>query len=732
MRRIAIWTACFCVAIFACRGGLAAEGESPTPEDHVAPKQTGIDSPFPDEDYVQIIAKATRDIERDPQCAAAYFERGKAYRALEKLDEAIQDYQRAVELVPDCAEYHVRLAGPYYARGDFDRVIAILSEAIRLDSRVPLAYCYRGAAYFRKERFAEAILDFSEAVHLNPTDATAVCNRCAVYLAQEEYDLALADANEVIRLAPNDARGYYSRSSAFAGKSDYEQVIGDATHAIELDPNLTAAYFNRGRAYADLDAIDKAIEDFDRAIELESQTAIYYIGRGDCYYCRHEYEPALADYDAAIRLDPGSPYAYERRGAVRIERGDYDGGLNDLQTVIRLNPNDPAAGFEAGAEAPADAAGLDHGETELRRMLEDRPVMAQYGDAASPLSQWAVRMFAGEGPDQRVFWDAAEPWPGMDAMCHPRDADSPARIHVRREYGDGPNKGEAMPFERLWQGAVFELFNVGNSEQFVRIAKQAAAGELSKNDYVRQNIDGEAHAAERTRAFYIHVFLPWAREHNVPTHPGLWYIGWRYGPNDNLLRGRFTGTRYWQHHEQSYDLITLHSLISGKKFLEALNLAAEIRREDLCQEANAVVGKYTSFALHALLIDGKYQDVIDLAAKQSTESQTDEEKRFIAVCTGFCLFGLNRAAEAADAYSEAIRFAPADANAYQARAAAYCACSDWEHAIADCNEVVRLRPVHSDSYRFRAAVYQRMGRQDHAESDLATAKLLSELGGVLK
>ncbi len=303
---------------------------------------------------------------------------------------------------------------------------------------------------------------------------------------------------------------------------------------------------------------------------------------------------------------------------------------------------------------------------------------------------------------------------------------------MRRLYDAGPTKGEPIPFEQLWPAAVFELFNVRNGEQFSRICELAARGELSKFEYVSRYVDCEALAAERTRAFYIHVFLPWAREHNAPTHPRLWFIGWRFGPNDNLLRGRFGGTRYWRHYELGYDLIVMRSLITEKKHREALDLAARMPRRELGQDENEVVGKCTCFALHALMKDGDYRDVVDLAAEQSSESQTSEEKRLVATYRGYSLFQLGRAAEAVDAYSEAIRLTPADAEAYWGRASAYFACFDWEHALADCDEVVRLRPARSGAYRIRAAVHQRMGHRGRAQADRITAGLLSGTGSPME
>ena len=47
----------------------------------------------------------------------------------------------------------------------------------------------------------------------------------------------------------------------------------------------------------------------------------------------------------------------------------------------------------------------------------------------------------------------------------------------------------------------------------------------------------ESSAAEKTRSFYIHVFLPWAKENHFATDPYQWYLATRQTPGeDPLLR----------------------------------------------------------------------------------------------------------------------------------------------------------------------------------------------------
>ena len=217
------------------------------------------------------------------------------------------------------------------------------------------------------------------------------------------------------------------------------------------------------------------------------------------------------------------------RGSLWIARGDYDRGLADFETAIRLNPHDPAATFEAWPKTQLTPADLQHGQQQVRRMLKDRPAMAQYGDKASVLYPWAVRKFAGEDLGQRILWDSVDPSPDWDAEHCPPTAESPGFIRVRGKYKDGPDAGKERTPEEMWSEAVFELYNIVNVKDFQRIEDDAAAGKLSKDEFVVRMAEVECRAAEKMRAFYIRVFLPWAKEHRLSTNPRFWHIAEQVG-----------------------------------------------------------------------------------------------------------------------------------------------------------------------------------------------------------
>ncbi len=251
------------------------------------------------------------------------------------------------------------------------------------------------------------------------------------------------------------------------------------------------------------------------------------------YLAEGAYSQAQAAFDAALRLGDESAAVFAGRGAARLGLGDHPGGIADLQEAIRRNPGDAGQTYQPEASVRLSAAALKHGDEQVRQMLKDRPAMAKHVAPGSRLWQWAARKFAGEDLGDTIDWDPAPP---RDAGA---DHTPPTRakrgsIRVRKFAAKLDEQGAAATFDECWRRAIFELHNITGAADFQRAQAAAAAGKLTEEEYVRQVCQAEYHAAQRTRAFYVRVYLPWAIGHGVKTDPRRWYTWW-WGAAENVL-----------------------------------------------------------------------------------------------------------------------------------------------------------------------------------------------------
>jgi hypothetical protein len=127
------------------------------------------------------------------------------------------------------------------------------------------------------------------------------------------------------------------------------------------------------------------------------------------------------------------------------------------------------------------------GETQLKRMLADRPQTAACASKGDAVWEWTVRQFAGEGAGSRIYWQSNPPDGDCPVCHHPPDGRSAGNIRLRSTDRAGvPRTGEA-----LWSHAVFELYNIRNAAQFHKVNDDAVARTISRDEYIREYFHAE-------------------------------------------------------------------------------------------------------------------------------------------------------------------------------------------------------------------------------------------------
>jgi tetratricopeptide (TPR) repeat protein len=341
-------------------------------------------------------------------------------------------------------------------------------------------------------------------------------------------------------------------------------------------------------------------------------------------------DAAIARLDVAVRLDPTQAKCRGLRGVAWLRKGDYAKGAADLKAAIALNSGDAGLHYQPSNGSTLSARAVAHGQQQVAKMLHDRPAMADFGDEAKFLRDWAQRKFAGEDFVEPIDWDPSPPLHSDAEHLAPGGGEN-AAILVEAHYTSGPKEGKPRSFEELWAGAIYELHNVNYAREFVRLNDEADRGKVSKEAFVAGILKYELQAAQRTRAFYLNVFLPWAEKKKLTTDPTLWFCDWWDTP-DSVLKSFSDKSAYpWRPYARVHDWATVHRFWRRAKFAKAQKL------------------------LEQMLDEEGY----------------DEELSDVSYWLGRCLTQMHKPTEAVEALSEAIRLDPENAPAYRARGELY-------------------------------------------------------------
>ena len=241
-------------------------------------------------------------IEKYPQVAVAYNNRGGTFMIDKRYDEALHDYNTAIALRPD-----------YYD-----------------------AYNNRGILLSDMQRKSEALSDYNKAIQFGPKQAEFYSNRGLLLMEMNNNKQALADLNKAIDLKSNFSQAYYNRGLLAMNEKRNEDALNDYAMAIKFNPAYMEAYINRGVLFYAENKFDEAIVEYNRALQVAPSNPQIFFNRGLALMMAKKYPEAINDFSKTLELKGEDANAYYNRGMTFINSGRKDIGCQDLQSASRM------------------------------------------------------------------------------------------------------------------------------------------------------------------------------------------------------------------------------------------------------------------------------------------------------------------------------------------------------------------------------------------------------------
>jgi tetratricopeptide (TPR) repeat protein len=409
-------------------------------------------------------------------------------------------------------------------------------------------------------------------------DGQAAYQRGLTAEAEHRHQDAQAALDEALRLNPKHAEALLARGRVHAAQSQTPKALADLSAAIGLNPRLAEAYTLRAGLYYELGEYAKSIADDTAAIALTPDDADLYVDRSASYAEMGQFDKAVADLTKAVALRPKDASIIGTRGVEHLLWKKYDEGMADLRRAIALNGNDVGQGYRANRDIELSPEALAHGERQVAAMLRDRPPMAEHGDEAAFLRQWAARKFAGEDVGETIDWEPQPPTDSDAEHVAPTDQGR-GRIMIDLYYRQGHRRGQPRTFEELWSRAVFELHNISLARHFVRLHDEAQKGMIEKRQFVFQMWKYEEQAMQLSRAFYVELYLPFAAKKKLATVPERWFASHWQAIEEPMLDSISRTAYPWRPYARQYDWQNFWRLYQEGRTRRALAILQEVAIE---------------------------------------------------------------------------------------------------------------------------------------------------------
>jgi protein O-mannosyl-transferase len=249
-------------------------------------------------------------IDKYPNVAVAYNNRGGTLINEKRYEEAISDFTRAIEIRPD-----------YYD-----------------------AYNNRGLLFFDTQKNEEALKDFNKAIELQPTHAEVYSNRGLLMMQFNRYKEALSDFDKAIQLQPTYSQAYYNRGLLATNEGRTDQAFKDYEMALKLNPAYAEAYVNMGVLLHQQNKLEEALTEYNKALTLNPANPQVYYNIGLIMMTKKKYQESIVNFSKAIEIQNDYPSAYYNRGLTEIYLQNKDAACRDFGTAQKL-------GFSGASDA---------------------------------------------------------------------------------------------------------------------------------------------------------------------------------------------------------------------------------------------------------------------------------------------------------------------------------------------------------------------------------------------
>ena len=278
--------------------------------------------------YTDMIAKT-------PNAKVAYTNRGGIFREKGKLNEALNDFNRAINLGPAIYKDYSNRGVIYNDLGMHWEAAKDLKKALNLGGMNPEIMSSYAYACLHSGNLSEAIDHYNKVIQLQPGNVEAYSNRGTALFNSGNLNAAITDYSKAVSLNPGYRNAWFNRGLAKINLGDLEGAKNDLSKTLELDSSYAEAWSNLAVVYSKMGVYEQAFNCYNKAIMINPSYAEAYLNRGVDYYYIEENEKALADFEKVILINPQLGAAYYFKGMILL-KNNQNAACEDFNRAFQL------------------------------------------------------------------------------------------------------------------------------------------------------------------------------------------------------------------------------------------------------------------------------------------------------------------------------------------------------------------------------------------------------------
>jgi tetratricopeptide (TPR) repeat protein len=222
-----------------------------------------------------------------------------------RLEEAVQEFQRALTLDPDNVNVHNSLGVCYANMGKFEEAVAEFSRVTELEPNDFMAHYNLGCALLSLARRDEAEHAFLRAAELEPDNAAAHFQLAKLCRKHDRLEEALTYLGRTVDLNPSWAKAWRLFGECFLEQGNHEEAMDAFKKALKINGKDGAALSGLALLYGRTETnLEVALSLARRSVELNPANVLFAQRLVELLIQNRELDEALAQCERAVAMAP--------------------------------------------------------------------------------------------------------------------------------------------------------------------------------------------------------------------------------------------------------------------------------------------------------------------------------------------------------------------------------------------------------------------------------------------
>ena len=285
------------------------------------------------EDAIKFYSEA---IEKTPDFADAYNNRGTVKMASNKLEEAIADFEKALSIDNEFTLAKYNLGEAYSNTQELDKSFELLKQIETKYKDSSFYFVTLSNVLIKRNNYVEANTYLINAIRLDKNNDKALTNLGFIQYSEKKYNEAKVSFERAISINPNQDLAYNNLSLIYANQGNYLKAIEFVDKAIIINKSILYEN-NKGYYLLNIGNLEDGKKLIDKVIETDTKNAWAYRNLGVYYFFTKNYTQASENFEKSDKFDPSVELLNYYLGLTQKSLGNQTKACQYWQVGQKLN-----------------------------------------------------------------------------------------------------------------------------------------------------------------------------------------------------------------------------------------------------------------------------------------------------------------------------------------------------------------------------------------------------------